>query len=117
MDTETGDIVLNENNNTIEVDNERAFKQVIDGLFHCDVGSEIMNPEYGFDLRASLRESYMGDADLVIESFVMQALDREKEKLIATVEYVKAERDGANMNVTVVVTSILNDSVELNATI
>lgn len=117
IDSYTGDIVLDENNNTIEVDNERAFKQIIDGLFHCDVGSEIMNPEYGFDLKGALQESYGNASEESIESFVIQALDNEREKLISTIEYVQADRDGSNMNVTVIVTSILNDSVQLNESV
>lgn len=117
MDSETGDIVLDENNNTIEVDDSRAFKQIVDGLLHCDVGSEIFNSEYGFDLTTAIRESYTLDSALLIESLIVQALDKKKEMLISSLDYIEAVRDGSDMNVTIVVTSILNDNVEISTNI
>ena len=44
MNTSTEDIYLDEYNNTISVDNERGFWQIIDGLFNCELVSEVMNP-------------------------------------------------------------------------
>jgi len=111
MDEETGDPALDPNNNTIPVHDEMGFQQIIDGLFHCDVGSERWNPYYGFDLRSAIRESGTPNSEMFIESLVIQALNSNVEKLISTVEDLRAVKDGRNMNVTVIVSSILNDSV------
>jgi len=117
MDEETGDPVLDDYNNTIQIDDKLAFEQIISGLFHCDVGSEIMHPKYGFDLKSALRESYASDKEMFIESLVMQALDPQKEKLISEVNDIKAVRDGSSMNVTVLITSVLGDSIILEESV
>jgi phage baseplate assembly protein W len=120
IDLNTGDPYLDENCNTVEVVNNKSFEQVLDGLFHCDPGSEPMNPRYGFDLKSALRDSYLEDADLFIESLVAEALDDTQEKLISKVELIQAERDEndpSKMNVTIVVTSVLQDTVVLTETI
>lgn len=111
MNTSTGDPYLDEYNNTVEVDNKRGFNQVIDGLFQCQLGSEPFNTYYGFDLISAIRESSYDDAEMYVESLVSQALNPEIEKLISKVEYVKAEKVGNEMYVTIEVTSILNDSI------
>ena len=111
MDRNTGDILLDEKNNVVKVDNKNAFEQILIGVFHCDVGSELMNPAYGFDLKRALRESYIEDSEMFIESLVMEALNPEKEKVISKVDYIKALRSGKQMNVIVQVTSIFQDAV------
>lgn len=114
MDLNTGDPYLDENGNSVDVDNNKAFEQIIDGLFHCDVGSEIFHPEYGFDLRSALRDSYLEDAELFIESLVADALNENNEKLISKVDYIEAQRDEDDpsaMAVTIVVTSVLQDTI------
>jgi phage baseplate assembly protein W len=114
MDMNTGDIYLDENNNVVEVDNKRAFEQILDGLFHCDPGSEVMNPYYGFDLRSVLRDTGIEASEMLVESIVSQALDPKIEKLISEVNTIKVEKDGTTMNVTIGVTSILADTVEMS---
>ena len=111
MDRNTGDILLDEKNNVVEVDNKNAFQQILIGVFNCDLRSEILNPAYGFDLKRALRESYLQDSEMFIESLVIQALNPEEEKLISKVNYVKATRSGRQMNVIVQVTSIFQDVV------
>lgn len=111
IDSSTGEPYLDEYNNTVQVDNERGFKQIIDGLFNCDLGSEPMNPSYGFDLKSAMREGSYDNSEMFIESLVTQALDPQKEKLISNVEYIEAVQDGREMRVTIEVTSVLNDNV------
>lgn len=114
MDSQSGDIYLDEYNNTVPVGDDRGFMQVLDGLFRCDLNSEPMNPLYGFDLKSAMRESSVPDSEMFIESLVAQALNPQIEKLISKVDYIKAERSSTEertMNVTIVVTSILNDTI------
>lgn len=113
LDLDTGDIVLDEYNNVIEIDNKTAFEQIIDGIFHCQVGSEKFNPAYGFDLESALRNSGVRDSEMFIEYLVAQALDKNKEKLISSLDFVKATRDGRTMYVDINVNSILNDNISL----
>ena len=111
MDRNTGDILLDTKNNVVEVDNKNAFQQILIGIFNCDIRSELLSPGYGFDLKRALRESYIEDSEMFIESLVMEALDPEKEKLISKVNYIKATKNGSEMNVTIQVTSIFQDVV------
>lgn len=113
MDRNTGDILLDTKNNVVNVDNKNAFQQILIGIFNCDIGSEILNVSYGFDLKRALRESYTEDSEMFIESLVIDALNPQKEKLISKVNYIKALRDGKEMGVTVQVTSILQDVVDM----
>ena len=114
MNTNTGDPYLDEYNNTVEVDNERGFEQVIDGLFHCQLGSEPMNPFYGFDLISAIRESSFYNSEMYVESLVTQALNPQLEKLISKVEYVEAKQYGKEMHVNIEVSSVLNDNVNID---
>lgn len=117
IDRNTGDILLDEKNNVIEVNNKNAFEQILIGVFHCDLGSELLSPSYGFDLKSALRESHISDSEMFIETLVVDALNPQKEKLISNVDYVKAERSGREMDVTVQVSSIFNDTVILEETV
>ncbi len=114
MDMDTGDVYLDEKNNTVQVDNVRAFRQILDGVFHCDIGSEPMNAEYGFDLASAIRESGVEDTEMFIESLVASALNSNNEKLISKVDYIQATKEGGNMNVTVEVTSVLDDNISFS---
>ena len=111
MDMDTGDVYLDENNNTVQVDNVRAFRQILSGIFNCDIGSEPLNSKYGFDLASALRESSVDNSEMFIESLVISALDPNNEKLISKVDYVKAERIDNKMNITIEVSDILNDNI------
>ena len=117
MDRNTGDILLDTKNNVVHVDNKNAFQQILIGIFNCDIRSEILNPGYGFDLKRALRESYIEDSEMFIESLVMEALDPQKEKLISKVNYIKATKNGKEMEVTVQVTSIFQDVVVMEEVI
>lgn len=116
IDSSTGEPYLDEYNNTVQVDNDRGFQQIIDGLFNCELGSEPMNPFYGFDLKSAIREASYTNSEMFIESLITQALDPQIEKLISKIEYVEAIQVGNEMHVTIEVTSVLNDNVvtELN---
>ena len=113
MDSLTGDPYLDEYNNTVPVGNDRGFEQIIDGLFHCDVGSEPMNPFYGFDLKSAIRESSYANSEMYIEALVTQALEPQIEKLISKLEYIQATQVGNEMHVTIDVSSVLNDNVQI----
>ena len=113
IDSSTGEPYLDEYNNTVPVDNERGFQQIIDGLFNCEVGSEPMNPFYGFDLKSAIREASFTGSEMYIEALITQALDPQLEKLISKVEYVEAVQNGKEMNVTIEVSSVLNDNIQV----
>jgi len=114
IDSNTGEPYLDEYNNTVQVDNERGFQQIIDGLFNCELGSEPMNPFYGFDLKSAIRESSFPNSEMYVESLVTQALNPQIEKLISKVEYVEALMVEREMHVTIEVNSVLNDNVTTN---
>jgi len=111
MDWETGDVYLDENNNTVQVNNTRGFRQILSGVFNCDLGSEPFNSEYGFDLKSALRESGTEDSEMFIESLVADALNEKNEKLISKVDYIKATRINNEMHVAIEVTSVLSDTI------
>ena len=111
IDSNTGEPYLDEYNNTVQVDNERGFQQIIDGLFNCELGSEPMNPFYGFDLKSAIREASFPNSEMYIESLVTQALNPQIEKLISKIEYVKADRIEKEIHVTIEVSSVLNDNI------
>jgi len=111
IDSNTGEPYLDKYNNTVRVDNERGFQQIIDGLFNCELGSEPMNPFYGFDLKSAIRESSLPNSEMYVESLVIQALNPQIEKLISKVEYVEALMVEREMRVTIEVSSVLNDNV------
>jgi len=113
MDLDTGDPYLDENGNTVEVDNAYAFSQIIDGLLNCQPGSELLNPFYGFDLISAIRESSIPDSELFIESLITDALDPQKEKLISKIDMIQAWRsDNTTMKVYIAVTSIIGETYE-----
>ena len=118
MDLDTGEIYLDENGNTVEVDTEYAFNQVIDGLLNCQPGSELLNPYYGFDLNTAIRESSVPNAELFIESLVVDALDPDKEKLISKIDMLQVWREENNqMRIYISLTSILGETYELESEI
>jgi len=108
---ETGDISLDEYNNTIEVDNNHAFRQIITNLFHTIPGSEILHSTYGFPLEQAIRESGVEESEMFIEMLVVQALDPRIEKTIKNLDYVKAEKRGRDMHVNIRVSSVLDDTI------
>ena len=113
MDLSTGDPYLDENGNTVEVTKKQAFNQIIDGLLNCQVGSELLNPFYGFDLNSAVRESSIPNSELFIESLVTNALDPEKEKLISKLDMVQAWReDNDLMKVYISVISIIGETYQ-----
>ena len=114
IDSNTGEPYLDEYNNTVQVDNERGFQQIIDGLFNCELGSEPMNPFYGFDLKSAIREASFPNSEMYIESLVTQALNPQIEKLILKIEYIEALMVEREMRVTIEVSSVLNDNITTN---
>jgi len=114
INSNTGEPYLDEYNNTVQVDNERGFRQIIDGLFNCDVGSEPLNPFYGFDLKSAIREASFPNSEMYIEALITQALDPQLEKLILKIEYVQAKQYGKEMHVNIEVSSVLNDNVNID---
>ena len=99
IDLRTGDPILGEDADFVPVDNNYAFYQIITQLLECQSGSEIWNNNYGFDLENAIRMNSDGAPANVIEGLIADALDPQKERLIFTIDYIKAERDGQQMNV------------------
>jgi len=99
LDLRTGDPILSEEGDYVQVDNNYAFYQIINNLLNCQVESEIWNKYYGFDLQEAVRMNSEGAPGQVIESLLAQALSSQKERLIFMVDYIHAERDGQQMKV------------------
>jgi hypothetical protein len=117
IDLRTGDPVIGDDGDYIQVDDNYAFYQIITQLLNCQVGTEIWNLYYGFDLEEAITLNSQGVPAQVIESLVADALDPAKESLIFTVDYIKGERDGQEMNVKISVKSRLGTLVNLSTTI
>lgn len=115
LDMETGDPYLNETDNTVEVSEEDAFKQVINGLFNCQKGTELMNPRYGFDLQTAIRESGQQNVEMFMESLVSDAL--QSEQLIGNVNFVKAKRDGDGIIIEIDIESVSGERVRFEEVI
>jgi len=99
VDLRTGDPIMGEDGDFIKVDNNYAFYELITQLLYCQVGSEIWNLYYGFDLENAIKMNSRGEPEQVIESLVVDALDPQKERLIFTIDYVKATRIGQQVTV------------------
>jgi len=121
VDMDTGDPVIDlDTGLTVEVDAETAIKQIIYGLLNCQPGSEILNMYYGFDLESAIRLSDQADAELFIETLLIDALDPMKERLISEVTYLRAVRDEDNprrINVNISITTITGESIEIESTL
>lgn len=121
VDMDTGDPVIDlDTGLTVEVDAETAIKQIIYGLLNCQPGSEILNMYYGFDLESAIRLSDQNEAELFIETLLIDALDPMKERLISEVTYLRAIRDEDNprlMNVNISITTITGESIEIESTL
>jgi len=117
IDLRIGDPILGEDGDFITVDNNYAFYQIINQLFDCQTGSEIWNIYYGFDLEEAIRVNSGGAPANVIEGLVAEALDSQKERLIFTIDYIKAERDGQQMNVKFAVQSKLGSIITSEITL
>lgn len=117
LDLRTGDPIL-ENGDYVRVSDKDAFKQVIDRLLFCQVGTEILNRNYGFDLQTAVTLNTQGASPEFIESLLVEALDPNKERLIRSVDSIEAERDGASgMNVSFAVTNKMGTTITLKETI
>lgn len=121
LDMDTGDPVIDPDTGlTVEVDAETAIKQIIYGVLNCQPGSEILNMYYGFDLESAIRLSDQSEAELFIETLLIDALDPMKERLISEVTYLRAVRDEDNpsrMNVNISITTITGETIEIESTL
>lgn len=117
MDLRTGDPILGEDGDYITVENDYAFYQLINNLLNCQKGSEVWHYQYGFDLEEAIRMNSGGAPVEVIESLMAEALDNQKERLIYSINYIKAERDGQQMRVKFSVQSRLGSILTLEETL
>lgn len=117
LDLRTGDPILGEDGDYVVVENDYAFYQIINNLLNCQKGSEVWHYQYGFDLEEAIRSNSGGAPAEVIESLIADALDNQKERLIFTINYIKAVRDGQEMKVKFSVQSRLGTIITLEETI
>ena len=116
LDLRTGDPIIGDDGDYVQVDDNYAFYQIIDNLLHCQTGSEVWNIYYGFDLESAIRLNSAGAPAEIIESLVADAIDPNKEQLIYKVDYLSAYRDEDNpqqMRIRLSVQSILGSIVSL----
>jgi len=117
LDLRTGDPIIGEDGDFVQVADDYAFYQLITNLLQCQVGSEIWNLYYGFDLEEAIRMNSTGSPPEVIESLLADALDPAKERLLFSIDYVKATRDGQQMRAKFSVKSRLGTIVASEITI
>ena len=117
IDLRTGDPIIGENGDFIPVSDSYAFYQIITQLIECQVGTEIWNIYYGFDLEEAISLNGQGAPGNVIEGLLADALNDQKERLIFNIDYIKAERDGQQMNVKFSVQSKLGSIIALETMI
>lgn len=106
LDLRTGDPVIKDGN-YVRVSDNYGFYQVLDGLLHCQVGSEILNPMYGFDLKLAIQMNSLGSPTEMFESILADALNPQNEALIKTVDMIRAWREGQELKMRFSVTSVL----------
>lgn len=111
LDLRIGDPIL-ENGDFVQVDTSYAFYQIITQLLNCQVGSEVWNLGYGFDLEEAMRMHTRGAPEKIMESLMAESLDPKKEQLIYTVDYISAERDGQEINIKFSIQSRMGTLVE-----
>ena len=116
LDLRIGDPIL-ENGDFVQVENSYAFYQIMTQLINCQLGSEVWNQHYGFDLDEALRMHTRGAPEKILESLLADALDPKKERLIYTVDYISALRDGQEINLRFSVQSRLGTLVEQTITL
>ena len=117
LDLRTGDPIMGEDGDFVKVDDPYAFYQIITQLMFCQTESEIWNIYYGFDLEEAIRMNAGGAPANVIEGLVADALNDQKERLIFTIDYLKAERDGQQMKVKFAVQSKMGSIITIEQTI
>jgi len=115
-DLRTGDPVI-ENGNYVQVEDDYAFYQVIDNLINCQLGTEVLNRMYGFDLKTAIQMNAKGASEKVLQSLLIEALDPSKEPLIKSIDSMGAWREGQEMNLKFTVSSKLDTQVTLVETI
>jgi hypothetical protein len=108
---------MGEDGDFVPVEDSYAFYQIITQLLECQTGSEIWNQYYGFDLEEAIRINSDGAPANVIEGLLADALDDQKERLIFTIDYIKGERDGQQMNIKFSVQSKLGSIVATQITL
>lgn len=111
IDLRTGDPIIGEDGDYVEVSNSYAFYQLITQLLNCQTGTEIWNIYYGFDLQTAIRLNSEGAPENIIEGLLADSLDDQKERLIFNIDYIKATRDGQIMSVKFAVQSKLGSIV------
>ncbi len=117
IDLRTGDPIIGDDGDFVPVSDSYAFYQIITQLIECQVGTEIWNIYYGFDLEEAISLNGMGAPANVIEGLLADALNDQKERLIFNIDYIKAERKGQQMNVKFSVQSKLGSIISLEQTI
>lgn len=116
LDLRTGSICFDKNGNLIRVNNDYGFRQLLDNLFHTVVQSEILAPNWGFDLRNVIRKSHLPGIEMYIQSLVAEALDREIEPTIAEVNYIDVKKsltEPRRMNIEISVRSVFDNTTTL----
>lgn len=116
LDLRTGDPILR-NGDYVRVEDNYAFTQIIDCLLFCQVGTEVLAPEYGFDLESAIRFNSEGAPTQVIESLLAEALDPLKEKMIESIDSLNVVRDGQELDIELSVTSKIGTTTTLTETI
>ena len=111
IDLRSGDVILGEDGDYVQVDDNYAFYQIITQLLNCQKGSEVWNRYYGFDLENAIRMNSDGAPESVIDGLIADALNDQKEVLIYNINYIKSTRDGQEMNVKFAVQSKLGSIV------
>lgn len=117
IDLRTGDPIIGEDGDYIQVPDNYAFYQIITQLIYCQTGTELWNIYYGFDLQTAIRLNSEGAPENIIEGLLADALDDQKEGLIFNIDYIKATRDGQQMSMKFAVQSKLGSIITSEMTL
>lgn len=105
MDLRTGEPVLDQNGNFVQVSVERALYQYLDTLFHTDILSEILLPHWGINRRGIVAASANPDWETLIKYSIIQSLSPSQEPLVASIDRVEVTRNDRDLELEVSITS------------
>ena len=101
IDLRTGEPVLDLEGNLEDINVDRAFYQLIDCLLRTPIGSEILNPAWGLDIRGIIAASGHPNWESIIKYNIVSAVSPSVEPIVSSVEKVELVRSDAGGNLTI----------------
>jgi phage baseplate assembly protein W len=101
IDLRTGEPVLDLEGSLRDLNVDRAFYQLIDCLLRTQIGSEILNPGWGLDVRGIMSSSSHPNWESLIKFLTVSAVSPSVEPTVSSVENIELVRttDGADLTI------------------